>query len=316
MPHFDFDPSYGYSLEQLFRVKSPEAPADYELFWRHKLTEALSISPHPELTDTGITKDNLRVFRISFRSTNNATVQGWLCLPASGEIKRGFIIGHGYGGRTEPDFHLPFNHDSVLLFICHRGLSLSQHPGVSSQPHWHVLHDIDKPKQYIFRGCVEDIWTSVSCLLRLFPQLSGRIGLLGISFSGGIGTMALAWDSRIKKAHFNVPSFGNHLLRLALKTTGSGAAVQIYCRKYPEAVLTTLSYYDAAIAAKYINVPVHIAAARFDPTVAPPGQFAIYNSLNCDKQLFVLSAGHFEYPEQQQESQLLLNELSEFFADL
>ncbi|MER2492974.1 acetylxylan esterase [Catenovulum sediminis] len=313
---YNFDPTYGYTLKELFRVKQTAEPSDYESFWRHRLSEALSIAPHPEIIDTGITRDNLRVFTLYYRSTNQARIGGWLCLPASGEVKRGFIIGHGYGGREEPDFHLPFNHDSALLFLCCRGISKSPYPSVSSQPHWHVLHDIDKPKHYILRGCVEDTWIAVSSLLRLFPHLSGHIGLLGISFSGGIGAMALAWDKRIQKAHFNVPSFGNNPLRMALKTTGSAASVQLYCKRHPEIVLNTLSYYDAAIAAKYIDVPTHIAAAKYDPVVAPPGQFAIYNALNTSKTLYVLEAGHTEYQNQSLESEELLEELSEFFADL
>ncbi|WP_026052644.1 acetylxylan esterase [Gayadomonas joobiniege] len=313
---FDFDPGYGYTLDELLKIRRPATPDNFEAFWRARLVKTLSIAPHPNIQDLGLTRDNLRVFDIQFRSTNNAVIGGWLCLPASGQIKRGFVIGHGYAGRSEPDFDLPFNHDSALLFLCCRGISKSPFENVSSQPQWHVLHDIDKPRRYILRGCVEDTWAAVSCLLRLFPNLSGHIGLLGISFSGGIGMIAAAFDARIKKAHFNVPSFGNQPLRLNLKSTGSAASVQLYYKRHPEIAELTLPFYDAAIAASFAKIPIHIAAALSDPVVAPPGQFAIYNALNCTKKLFVLTEGHSEYDKQKEEQDLLIEELGDFFQDL
>jgi cephalosporin-C deacetylase len=81
-------------------------------------------------------------------------------------------------------------------------------------------------------------------------------------------------------------------------------------------VLATLQYYDAASAATFIRQPMHVAAALFDPAVAPPGQFAIYNALSGEKSLFTLDAGHFAYPQQAAQEQALQGELEEFFSRL
>ena len=229
-------------------------------------------------------------------------------------MKRGFIVLHGYGGRTEPDFHLPFK-DAALFFPVCRGLPISFSQGISPDAIWHVLHDLDKKQEYIHGKCVEDVWMGVSALLRLRPEVAGRIGYLGISFGGGIGAMALTFENRIQRAHLNIPSFGNHPLRLTMKTTGSGASVQRMYRKKKD-ILETLLYYDAAVAAQLIKIPVHCACALFDPMVAPPGQFAIYNALAGPKELFVLQAGHFEYQDQQKEEEALLTEIDQFFNSL
>ncbi|MCA1789780.1 MAG: hypothetical protein LC667_07960 [Thioalkalivibrio sp.] len=61
---------------------------------------------------------------------------------------------------------------------------------------------------------------------------------------------------------------------------------------------------------------MHIAAALFDPAVAPPGQFAVYNAITGDKRLFVLDAGHFDYPGRTRQEQDLLAQLRTFFAPL
>jgi cephalosporin-C deacetylase len=177
------------------------------------------------------------------------------------------------------------------------------------------LHDIDKPQRYVIGGCVDDLWLAVSALQMLFPASKGHIGYSGISFGGGIGALGVPWDERIQRAHLNVPTFGNQPLRLQLPTIGSGAAVQRYQQQHGN-VLDTLQYYDAASAAGFIRQPMHIAPALFDPVVAPPGQFAVYNALAAEKTLFVLEAGHFEYPNMVTQGQALQQELEDFFAKL
>jgi cephalosporin-C deacetylase len=165
-------------------------------------------------------------------------------------------------------------------------------------------------------GCVEDVWTGVSALLNLFPHLTGRLGYLGISFAGGIGALALAYEKRVTRAHLNVPTFGNQPLRLRLSSQGSANSLQQHYRNFKKQTLRVLRYYDAAIAAKRIKMPIHCACAKFDPCVAPPGQFAIYNALTGEKELFVLEAGHYNYLTQAQQELELIKELDVFFAPL
>ena len=312
---YNFDPAYGYSLNQLLAVKTPKEPKYFDGFWQKRYQNALTVDPQPHTQIINEDRQGWRVFDIRYTSTDNFPIRGWLLVPVSGVIKRGFIIGHGYGGRDEPDFHLPFN-DAALLFPCFRGLALSAQPSISSDPYWHVLHDINQRDRYILGGCVEDVWLAVSAILSLFPYTAGHLGYLGISFGGGIGALALAWERRITKGHLNAPTFGHHPLRLRLASNGSAHSVQQHCRTHKKQTLKVLRYYDAALAAKRITIPIHCACAKFDPCVAPPGQFAIYNALPGEKQLFIMEAGHHNYPNQAQQASELINELDAFFASL
>lgn len=312
---YPFDPSYGYGLDELLAVGAPEEPEDFAPNWKVWRKKALNVSPRPRLQDTGKDAADWRVFEITFRSTGGTRIGGWLLLPRSGPVRRGFVVGHGYGGREGPDLHLPFS-DAALLFPCARGISRSRHSKISGDPMFHVLHDIQRVDRYVMRGCVEDFWISVTGLLRLFPELAGRLGYLGISFGGGVGVMAMAWEDRVQKVHVNVPSFGNQALRLQLPSVGSAAAVQAFERRHPGVVEHTLAYYDAATAARYLRQPTHCALALADPFVAPPGQFAIHNAIPGEKQLFVLEAGHMEYAGAEDQETQLLQELDLFFSDL
>jgi len=309
-----FDPSHGYDLQSLLRVTVPPEPADFASFWQARYAKALQASPDSTLAATGEPRHGWRIFDWSFRSLDGTSIKGWALLPVKEEIHRAFIIGHGYGGLTEPDLNLPLP-NAALFFPCFRGLGLSQQAGISSNPARHVLHQVDNQHQYVIGGCVDDLWLAVTAVLQHFPQTAEHLGYLGISFGGGIGALALPWDSRMRQAHLNVPTFGNQELRLELGSVGSAASVQHYWRRHPE-VHQVLRYYDAASAAKYLHQPTHCACALFDPAVAPAGQFAIYNQLAGSKTLFVLTAGHHDYPGKHSEDRLLRQEIQHFFRGL
>jgi cephalosporin-C deacetylase len=313
---YDFDPTYGYSLEQLLAVTPPnKEPVDFDQFWQNRYQAALKIRPQIHLKECQQTLPDWRVFEISYVSTGNFLICGWLLLPVVCKIERGFIISHGYGGRDAPDFHLPFK-NAALLFPCFRGLSRSSRSDISTQPFWHIRHHLDNVNKYILGGCVEDVWLAVSTLLQLYPHLNGHLGYLGISFGGGIGALALGYEKRIARGHLNIPTFGHQLLRLRLKTLGSGDSVQQFYHCHKKQTIKVLRYYDAAVAARRITIPMHCACAKFDPYVAPPGQFAIFNELAGEKQLYVRDAGHHFYRKQQDQEQELLVEVAEFFKPL
>jgi cephalosporin-C deacetylase len=301
-------------LDRLLGVRPPEPPPDFEAFWRSRYERAARVAPKPKLRDTGTDQGSWRVFEVSHSSTDRVRVKGWLLLPVTGVVRRGFVIGHGYTARTGPDTHLPFA-DAALLFPCSRGLGLTRHGSISSNPMWHVLHDIQDRNRYVLGGCVEDLWSSVSALLRLCPEVAGHVGYLGISFGGGIGALAMPWETRIQRVHLNVPTFGNHPLRLELPSTGSAASVQKFVRRHPK-VWETLPYYDAATAAFFAQQPLFCALAKVDPAVAPEGQFSVYNAWKGPKILYSLTAGHLVYPEQEREERELLREIDKFFRDL
>lgn len=315
LPHgYPFDPSYGYGLKDLLSVIPPQGPADFERFWSGRYRRALRVDPAPRVDPDGVLRPGFQVHALTYDSTGGFAIRGWLLEPRPRPPRCGLILGHGYGGIDQPPDPLPLE-DAVYLIPCFRGLSLSRRPPISEDPSWHVLHDIQDRDRYLLGGCVDDLWIGVTALLQLHPQLAGHIGYAGISFGGGIGALALAWDPRIARGHLNVPSFGHQPMRLQLPSIGSADAVQRFDKAYGH-VLETLAYYDAAVAARHIRQPMHVAAALFDPAVAPPGQFAVYNGIPGEKHLYVLGAGHFDYPDRDRQERELLGELRAFFGAL
>jgi cephalosporin-C deacetylase len=302
-------------LDALLAVEPPVAPPGFDDFWNERYRRALALDPKPSLSASKTSHPDWQVFDIAYVSTGGFRIGGWLLLPRTGSVRRGLVVGHGYGGREAPDFDIPVE-ETAILFPCFRGLSRSAQPPISSNCVWHVLHHIDKPDDYVIGGCVEDLWVAVSTLLALYPGLAGHIGYSGISFGGGIGALAIPFDSRIGRGHLALPTFGDRPLWLTLPTVGSAASVQIYQKTHPD-VIDTLRFFDAATAATRIAVPMLVAVALFDPSVAPPCQFAVANALPKKyNETVILDAGHFDYPDGAVQQKALRDRVDRFFKAL
>ncbi|MFC9034700.1 acetylxylan esterase [Streptomyces arboris] len=301
---FPFDPAYGYAaLDQLLQVPAPPAPADFEAFWRDRYARARAVDTRPVLGPVEEERDGVRIHGITYTSVGGVRLGGWLALPAEGPVRYGFVVGHGYGGRQDPGRDLPPPLPGAAAILpCVRGMGeRGRADGLPDLADEHVLYGIGSRESYVIGDCVADLWCAASALTEAVPELAGaglpggpRLGYLGESFGGGLGALALPWESRFGAAQLTVPTFGNHPLRLTLPCTGSGEAVRAHHREHPE-VTGVLRYFDAATAATWLELPTLVAAALFDPAVPPPGQFAVYNALAGERELQVLSAGHFPY---------------------
>ncbi len=254
------------------------------------------------------------VFDVSFASmAGQHRVGGWLIRPKNRPVRRGFVWTHGYGGRAEPDFNMPVEDAAVISPVCTGLPTRSPHPDFEPLSAGHVLSGIGRRETYSHRFSVMDVWRALSVLVEAVPESAARIDYIGGSFGGGIGALSLPWEPRFTSGHLCVPSFGHHPLRLGLECTGSGESVRQYVAVHPEA-RAVLAYFDAAVAASHIRIPVHVAAAVFDPSVPPVGQFAVHHALAGEKPLFVLTAGHFDHAGTQLENEKLAAELRAFFA--
>lgn len=319
---FPFDPAYGRTLDDLLRVTAPAtAPDDFDAFWRARYAAARAVATEPELGPLEEERDGVRIHGVTFTSVGGVRLGGWIALPAEGApAEHGFVIGHGYGGREEPgpDVPLPLPRSAAIL-PCVRGLpARGLSDGVPDTSARHVLHGIASRDTYVIGDCVADLWCAASALNELVPETDPaaggpRLGYLGESFGGGLGALALPWDDRFGAGQLTVPTFGNHPLRLTLPCAGSGEAVRGHHRTHPE-VTEVLRYFDAATAATRLELPVLVAAALFDPSVPPPGQFAVYNALPGERELQVLSAGHFVHPGWVAETEELYAARRRFFG--
>jgi len=294
-PH-TFDPTYGYDWDRLLAVPSPEGPADFAEFWRTTYAQARQVPLQITRRQIPSPHADFDLYEIAFNSLDGVRIGGWLTVPHQVRPEAGgWVVGHGYGGREAPVFDLP------------------GHPVIPDTSSRHVLHGIASRETYVHRGCAADIWGAASALIELFPETATGLRYHGGSFGGGIGALALPWDDRFGRSFLDIPSFGNHPLRVQLPCVGSGEFVRYHHRQHPK-VLEVLAYFDAATAARHMRQSVFVAAALFDPAVPPPGQFAVYNALPSPKGLYVRSTAHFESRFAEPEGRELHGLLTRWFS--
>lgn len=307
---FAFDPTSGYDLERLLTVRPPlDEPGDFDAFWRGTFVDNQAIPLRYSLRRVPSPQAGMRAFLVRYDSWGGHQAGAWLVEPEHGEPRLGAVIGHGYGGRDDITpgpwcLNRPQDADVVRIFPVARGFHISAMEGVpiNSARH-HVVQGIDSRESYILRACVAELWTAARILCDRHPSVRERLAYVGGSFGGGLGALMLPWCPWFRTAYLNLPTFGHHPLRLRLPCTGSGASVRDRYRSEP-GVAEVLRYYDAASAARRIRIPVFVGAARFDPGVPPPGQFAIANALSSQSRLFVASVGHISIPEVAEEGPL------------
>jgi cephalosporin-C deacetylase len=309
---FAFDPAYGYDRERLLAIGVPPEPADFADFWTATAAEAATVPLRLEQRPLAIGGPELEASEIRFDAWGGQRIGAWLVRPRGRAPRYGLVVGHGYGGRSVCPLGGPQEH--AALYPCAPGFHLSARSDLPGDSDRHVVHGIASRETYLIRACVASLWAAASALLALCPEADGRLGYSGGSFGGGLGALALPWDRRFRLAQLVVPTFGHHPLRVQSPCVGSGESVRRWRAAHPE-VDQVLPYFDAAIAARRVGIPTLVAPALFDPAVPPPGQFAVANALP-DKQLHILSAGHFAYPAQAAEDRALAAATDAWFAGL
>ncbi|WP_147919013.1 acetylxylan esterase [Ruania zhangjianzhongii] len=306
-PEAPMDATYGYGLEALLQVSAPAPPEDFAEFWQSLQASARAVQPAPELADYPMLARAHTLHRVDFTSLGGLRLGGWVALPKDGPVRVGVVFSHGYGGREEPDL-AGIPDDAAVIFPVARGLpAVSLMPQVLRPTDGHVLEGIESRDSYVLGGCAADLWCAASALTELVGQVP--LVFVGGSFGGGQGALALPWDDRFVAAALRVPSFGQYDIRLHLPCTGSGERVREHVALHPRA-REVLRYFDAATAAGFLRVPTLFGCALWDPSVPPPGQFAVYNAalaaIGDRARLQVLSAGHETYPSEAAEGAVWL----------
>ncbi|GAA2222182.1 acetylxylan esterase [Promicromonospora sukumoe] len=306
-PGSPIDGTYGYGRDALLAVEPADEPDGYAALWRSWSARAREVAPEVVLEPVG-RRGAHDVSVATFTADGGLRLRAWVALPAGVEPRVGVVHSHGYGGRDAPGFErVP--RDAAVIFPVARGLgALNTGVGAPDTSALHVLHGIGSVETYTVGRSAVDLWHAASALLDVLGRRDPALGdlplyFVGTSFGGGIGALAVPWDDRFVGATFEVPTFGQHDLRLRMPCTGSGEAVRHHVAGHPEA-REVLAFHDASVAATYLRVPTRVECALWDVHVPPPGQFAVASGVrraeaggtSAHLELAVHSAGHAEYP--------------------
>ena len=273
--------------EEFLQLTAPEEPENFVEFWQETYALATAQPPvwHIE-REIWSPEEGTRTYLIRVKEWDNCEISLWISRPENS--RGGILVGQGYGQPAVPGY-IP---SMTVCFPCIRGLGRSQCKEIPWGISKHVIYGIESKETYILRGAMSDLWSAATVMLEMFPDTAENLCYTGASMGGGMGALMLPWDKRFHAAFLQVPTFGGNHVRLQVPSTGSGEHVRLYVQEHFEA-MKVLSYFDAAISAKYISVPTIVCPALEDPVVAPSGQFCVANSIpEKYKTMYILDKGH------------------------
>lgn len=297
-PHtLPFDPTFGFSPSALGQIRMDDpAPEDFSSFWKKLKAASDAVPLDLSVDELPSPRPDYRLLLATYSSFPDFRTGAWAIVPRdSSGVRYGRVVGHGYGGREEPEW--AHAHPSrAVLFPVAPGFHISADSRLPLNDCWqHVVHGIESRDTYILGPCAAAFWKGPDVLSALLPGVPMRFHYVGWSFGGGLGTLMLPWEPRYETAEIGQPTFGNHPFRLRHECAGSGEAVRRLWLERPE-ITETLRYFDGVFAARLLTIPAVYACSQFDPSVPPPGQFSVFNAHAGPKRLSPFSSGHFEDP--------------------
>lgn len=270
------DGTCGYTKEQLLEVRGDIPVPGYEEFWREQYRRATECkldytvegkvwSPAPGTT----------VYKVSFTACDGFRIGMWICRP---DVSRGgMIIAHGYGNPATPA--ISENPGLTTAMPCVPGLGLSQCEEIPWQSGQHAAYGFDDPEKYVLIAGVRNLWTAISIMIDMFPDVKDNIVCSGGSLGGAMGALCTAWDHRIKAVELNVPTLGGRIMLQYPGSEGDPSHTRATMAKSSETGMRVFDLCSASAAASFIRVPALLTPALCDTNVPPPGQFAVANSV-------------------------------------
>ena len=266
----------GHTKEQLLEIKGEAPVPGFAEFWQEQYKRAVNSKLDYRVEEEVWSPcPSVRIYRVSFVSCDGFRIGMWVSRPE--RSCGGHIVMHGYSNDVrpwvKPDLQL------TAAVPCVPGLGISMCKEVPWQLQHHAAYGFEDPEKYVLVSGVRNIWTAVSILIDMFPDVKDNISCSGGSLGGGMGALAVPWDPRIKAAELNVPTLGGRIMLEYLRNPTDPSYVRAVKARESENNMRTLDLCNAAAAARYIRVPVLVTPALCDKNVPPPGQFAVANSI-------------------------------------
>lgn len=303
--------SFDMKLEDLKMYKPKQTKReDFKLYWENTLNVSRTIVLNAEITQVEYPIDEVKVFDVFYDGFDGNRVNGWFILPAaaSKDNKVPVMItfpGYTCNKGTVQDFMKWLIQGYAVFSVDVRGQGgLTPDNARYSQGSsygWMTKGILDK-HEYYYRNIYTDSVRAIDFVCGRDEIDINKIGLVGGSQGGGITIALAALDKRPKLAMAVYP-FLSHFDRAYELAGGPYEEIFNYFKKFdPEMinadkVFETLSYFDGMNFASQIECPTLMAIGLMDVICPPSTTFAVYNHLNCYKELKVYPQyGHEAIP--------------------
>ncbi len=292
-------------LSQLKEYKGlSKLPDDFDSFWNSELENLKDIKVNVELIESDFKSPYAKCYDLYFTGTGGSRIYAKFLLPKYFEGRLPAIIEfHGYQGKSADwATYLKYvaNGMCVVAMDCRGQAGKSEDRGV---------YKGITVKGHIVRGLVEgkekllyrDIFLDTALLAQIVMEMNfideSRVATTGGSQGGALSLVCAALEPRIKSV-FTIYPFLSDFRRVLDLDLGGEAYDEL--KRYfkfidpthdtEEYIFDILSYIDVQNFAHRIKADITMATGLMDVICPPSTQFAIYNKLECNKDMII-------YPE-------------------
>lgn len=278
-----------------------EVPTDFDAFWQ-KEKDRLEVLPAYTLAEKECGLHHVRCYELTFTGTNGSSVFAKCLFPRSENPVPVLFHFHGYQGQG-PDWS-----ENLKFLAAGYGVVAMDVRGQAGQSQDWGKFDGITVKGQVIRGMVsgpenlfyKDVYLDVYQLIEIIANLDfvdqKRLVSYGASQGGALALVAAALSSHISKTLAIYPFLSDfkRVLELGNNSEAYDELFRYFKFSDPfheteEEVLRTLAYIDVKNLAHLISCPVAIVTGLEDGVCPPSTQFAIYNRLEVEKEMKILS---------------------------
>lgn len=288
-----------------FKIRpSVPCPADFDAFWKSKITELHAIPLNPVVSPGESNNPAVDYFQVRFDNIGGTHVYGQLAKPKSGGKYPAMLIFQGAGvyKLTKSTVVVRAHEGWLVLNIMAHDLPIDYPDEYYQQLEATALKDYtgfgndDREKSYFLRmflGCYR-----AADYLAGRPDWDGRVLVATGTSQGGFQSLATAAiHPKITAALVDVPAGSDsaaskvgHMVSWPWFGPGKDSDGKA---KDAAKVAETNLYFDAVNFASRIRCPVLLGVGLIDQTCPPTGVFAAYNQIRGSKEAVVMAcAGH------------------------
>ncbi|MDP4093195.1 MAG: acetylxylan esterase [Bacillota bacterium] len=307
---------YDMPLEELKAYK-PELTMqeDFDAFWKESLYLLSTIPVEYKLELYNYPSKGVRVYRVSFPGFMGANMDGWLAMPDAQGVYPGLVLFHGYNWAYEGNIHDTVNwalKGYAAFQVLVRGQQGESVDNVVSSHGFNqgwMSKGILSPEEYYYRAVYMDSVRAVEVLASMPEVDSSHIGVTGGSQGGALTLAAAAFSDIPVVAAAHHPFLSNFERAIDISPVFPYMELNEYFRRnsnpeIEEQAKKTLSYFDIMNLAPKIKCHTWICIGLVDEITPPSTVFAVYNHLECSREIAVFRYFGHEYIPGSVEAQL------------
>lgn len=289
-------------VEQLlqYQGRNPR-PADFDEYWNRALEEQRATDPQAKLEPAEFQCSYAECFHLTFTGVKGARIYAKFLRPKN-VTKPGpaLLCFHGYGaasGAWTEYLRYVAAGFCVAAMDCRGQGGLSEDMGgiIGDTKLGHIIRGLDgQPEDLLYR----QIFLDTAQLFRVvtdMPEVDpARVGAVGTSQGGALTLACAALNPTLNRAFASLPFLCDYkrVWEMGLAKLAYGELTHYFRYFDPrhereDAVFTRLGYVDVQHLAPRIRAKFVLNVGLSDTTCPPSTQFAAYNKITSDKQLWL-----------------------------